>query len=63
MGCAGTMARRSRIPEGPVLEGPEALRAVRGGSWFNSARRARSAFRDAAPTRAMPTTTWAFACA
>jgi len=32
-------------PRGPEDDGPEALRAVRGGSWFLGARRARSAFR------------------
>ena len=34
-------------PWGPREQGPEALRAVRGGSWFGDARRARSAFRYA----------------
>jgi len=32
-------------PHGPVAEAEEALRAVRGGSWYDFARRARSAFR------------------
>jgi formylglycine-generating enzyme required for sulfatase activity len=34
-------------PEGPVLAGPEALRAVRGGSWILGAGNCRSAYRNA----------------
>lgn len=47
--CADGMRRYDGLaqqdPEGPALEGPEAPRVQRGGSWFNSAGWARSANR------------------